>query len=321
MTPYALLMTASGGGRAIHFLGGASIVIDGHAAGGRATHRHRIALLALLIAAEGHAVTRDKLIAYLWPEKDTDGGRNLLKVAVHELRKEFGDAAIRTTGDQLSANLTALDSDVGAFISAIARVDDRHAAALYTGPFLDGFFLKDAEEFAHWVESERARLAAAYASTLERLASAAEAVGDAEDAQHWYRAVCAHDPYSHDAAERLVRALVRVGDNAAAVQFAESFARRLKDDLGIDDDGSLMALARTVTGGKRTPVHGTAPAIALYPSNATPAHHVTESGAPTDASAGAPAPSARGVGNRWLMTTIVVVALAVAAWGDRKSVV
>src|SRR5258708_2468143 len=166
-------MTASGGNRAIHFLGGASIVIDGQAASGRATHRHRIALLALLIAHEGHAVTRDKLIAYLWPEKDADGGRNLLKVAVHELRKEFGDAAIRTTGDQLSANLAALDSDVGAFLGALARVDDRHAATLYTGPFLDGFFLKDAEEFTHWVEGERARLAAAYASTLERLANAA----------------------------------------------------------------------------------------------------------------------------------------------------
>lgn len=304
-------MAANGGGRAIHFLGGASIVVDGQAASGRATHRHRIALLAILIAAEGHAVTRDKLIAYLWPEKDVDGGRNLLKVAVHELRKEFGDAAIRTTGDQLSANLSALDSDVGAFLGAIARVDDRHAAALYGGPFLDGFFLKDAEEFTHWVEGERARLAAAYASTLERLANAAEAVGDAEDALRWYRAVCAHDPYSHDAAERLVRALVRVGDNAAAVQFAETFARRLKDDLAIDDDGALMTIARTVTGGKRTPIRGTASAIALYPADAPPAHRASESGGSTEV----PTPPARAVGNRWIMTTIVIVALAVAAWG------
>ncbi len=250
-------MTVSGGGsRAIHFLGGASILIDGQAASGRATHRHRIALLALLIAHEGHAVTRDKLIALLWPEKDTDGGRNLLKVAVHELRKEFGDPAIRTTGDQLSANLTALDSDIGAFLAALARNDDRGAAALYTGPFLDGFHLKDAEEFGHWVDGERSRLAAAYASALERLARAAEQRGDADDAFVWYRAATAHDPYRLDAAERLVRELVRGGGTAAAIQFAESFARRRHDDLGIDDDGALMAIARSGTSGKRTPPAG-----------------------------------------------------------------
>ena len=250
-------MTGSeGANRAIHFLGGASILIDGQAASGRATHRHRIALLALLIAHEGHAVTRDKLIAYLWPEKDTDGGRNLLKVAVHELRKEFGDAAIRTTGDQLSANLTALDSDVGAFLAAIAQHDDPRRPLLYCGPFLDGFFFKDADEFERWVDVERARLAATYAphSNVSRTRRSAKRHTKTRCAGTVPLTV--HDPYQLDAADRLVRALVLGGDNAAAIRFAESFARRRQDDLGIEDDGSLMVLARGATGAKRTPSRG-----------------------------------------------------------------
>jgi len=308
-------MTVSGGGsRAIHFFGGASILIDGQAASGRATHRHRIALLALLLAHEGHPVTRDKLIAYLWPEKDADGGRNLLKVAVHELRKEFGEAAIRTTGDQLSANPTALDSDIGTFRTALERKDDRNAAAIYGGPFLDGFFLKDAEEFEHWVESERSRLASEYAAALERLAHSAEQRGDTDDALNWFRALTVHDPYQLDAAERLVRALVRGGDSAAAIQFAESFARRRHDDLGIDDDGALMSLARSATGGKRTPPTG-APHQTDSPTAPPGESSIQGFGAqPAWGFAGTDAPPQRRSGWRWVGgAAVAAVAMAIIA--------
>src|SRR5882757_3382643 len=122
------------GRRLIVLFGGATIQVGAMPVGGRAAHRHPLALLALLVANAGRPLTRDKLIALLWPERDGDAARNLLKVNVHELRKELGDAAIRSTGDQLSADLSALSCDVSDFVAALNRGDDQAAVDLYGGP-------------------------------------------------------------------------------------------------------------------------------------------------------------------------------------------
>ncbi|MDB4875363.1 MAG: transcriptional activator protein [Gemmatimonadetes bacterium] len=235
---------APAGKRTISFFGGAAIQADGVPIGGRAAHRHPLALLALLVVNGGKPMTRDKLIALLWPERSAEGARNLLKVNVHELRKELGDTAIRSTGDQLSADLSVLECDVSLFLAASAKGDDRAAAALYTGPFLDGFYIKDAAELEHWADAERVRLAGLYAGVLERLGAAAESAGDHEAAVRWRRAHAVHEPYRPDVAHRLMQALAASGDREGAIRFAESFAERQRIDLEISDDHGIVTLAR-----------------------------------------------------------------------------
>src|SRR3989442_15956715 len=68
--------------------GGLSIKDDGAAISGSATPRKTLALLALLADASENGLNRDKLIAYLWPESDTEHGRGLLKQACYALRRD-----------------------------------------------------------------------------------------------------------------------------------------------------------------------------------------------------------------------------------------
>lgn len=229
----------------LRLLGGASLELAGVPATGRAAHRHRIALLAILVVNRGRAVSRDKLIGYLWPERDTEAGRNLLKVAVHGLRKELGEAAIRTSGDQLSVNLELLRSDVTEFLEATEASDDASVIGRYAGPFLDGFFIKDAEELERWTESQRVQFATLYTSALERLAHRAETSGDFDGAARLHRAQLEVDPYRADVARRLVRVLVSAGDRAAAIQFAELFVKRREENLDIGDEEGIVQLARS----------------------------------------------------------------------------
>jgi DNA-binding SARP family transcriptional activator len=264
---------AESGKRLITLFGGAGIHVDGAPIRGRASHRHPLAIAAYLVVNGGRGVTRDKLIALLWPERDADAGRNLLKVNVHELRKELGDGAIRSIGDQLSADLSAISCDAADFLAAIANGDDSVAVTLYAGPFLDGFFIKEAPEFEQWVDAERARLAAMYGASLDRLAAAAEARGDLEGALKWRRMHASHDPYHADVATRLVHTLAASGDRAGAVQFAESFVERRQRDLDISDDHQIILLARQLKGvyTPATPVFGVSAAAAALPANAEPA--------------------------------------------------
>ena len=263
------------GKRLVTYFGGASIQVGGLPIGSRATHRHPLALLAVLIAAGGRPLSRDKLIALLWPERDADSARNLLKVSVHELRKELGEGCIRSTGSQLTADLSVISCDAVDFVAAIERGDDETACRLYTGPFLDGFFLKDAVEFERWAEAERGRFAEMYVAALLRLAQAAEATGDFEAGLKWRRAHVAHDPYHPEAAHRLVVALTRAGDRAGAIRAAQSFAQRRKDDLGLTDEYDFVREARESSSGRTMaqipPQSSPVPPIPSVP-NASKAH-------------------------------------------------
>ena len=56
--------------------GGLSVDIDGSPGTGAAQQRKTLGLLALLAAAGQRGLSRDKLIASLWPETDAEHGRD-----------------------------------------------------------------------------------------------------------------------------------------------------------------------------------------------------------------------------------------------------
>lgn len=207
------------------------------------TQQRRLACLALLAASPVGTLSRDRLAAFLWPEKDAGSARHRLADTVHVLRKVLGKEAIRPAGDELSLDREIVSSDVADFGAALAAHNVERAAALYGGPFLDGFFVKHAPEFERWVEAERRRLACSFADALERLARDAEAAGELEGAIRWRRTLVAQEPYEAASVLRLMHALVAVGDRAGAVAQARAHGALLRDDIGIEPDPEIAALA------------------------------------------------------------------------------
>lgn len=226
----------------LKLLGGVALVGEQGLVTGQAVQRHRLALLAVLAAAHPRAVSRDKVMAWLWPERDIEPARRLLNQAVHALRRTLGAEAILSAGDELQLNAGLVHCDVVAFEEALAGGAPDRAVALYAGPFLDGFFLDDAPEFERWVDRERDRLATARAKALEGLAEAAERTGDAGEAVHWWKSRAAHDPYDSRVALRLMQALERTGNRAGALQHAMLHLQLLRDELQIEPIPEVRAL-------------------------------------------------------------------------------
>jgi DNA-binding SARP family transcriptional activator len=200
----------------LRLLGGTSLEGPAGAIRGPAAQRHRIALLALL--ATSRALSRDKLQAYLWPERDAGASRKLLNQATHHLRRALGEGAILSAGDALRLGTNGVECDVISFEARLAAGELNRAVDLYAGPFLDGFHLSGALEFERWVDGERQRLAGSYARALEGLAEEAEARGDPSSAVDWWTARAAHDPYDSRVAVSLMRALVASGNHAGALR-------------------------------------------------------------------------------------------------------
>ncbi|MEJ7811099.1 MAG: BTAD domain-containing putative transcriptional regulator [Gemmatimonadaceae bacterium] len=227
----------------LKLLGGASLEARDGPIAGRATQRHRLALLALLAIYGERGQTRERLMAYLWPERDTEHARQLLNQAVHSLRKTLGQAALLSAGDHLRLNPEVVSADVAELDGALARGNHGAAAALYRGPFLDGFFLPEAPEFERWTQGERDRLATAYAQALEALAEAAERERDRGRAVEWWKTRAAHDPYDSRVALRLMQALEAAGNRTGALQHAGIHERLLRAEFGVEPAAEVLALA------------------------------------------------------------------------------
>ena len=221
--------------------GGLSITVDGAVANGAAIQRKTLALLALL-AATKHGISRDKLVAYLWPESDTAHGRNLLRQACYALRRDLDAPELVLGSTELRLNPDVVNSDVRQFQDALDRGDHAAAVALYQGPFLDGFFLSETEEFERWVEGERTRLAYEVSSALQLLAREAGDAGRFQaEAEHW-RQLTQIDPFSARAAIGMMQALDQAGERVAAVQHGDSYQARVRKELGAEPPAELIAL-------------------------------------------------------------------------------
>jgi adenylate cyclase len=216
----------------LRLLGGASVERDGGPLGGPAAQRRRVGLLARLALAGSRGVSRDKLIAYLWPESDTEKSRHLLSDSIYRVNQALGGEVIVAWGDQLRIDSKLLASDAVEFEEALDRGDFAAAVRLYRGPFLDGFFLEGSSEFERWVEGERERLSHAYATALESLAASAGRRGEHGEALALWRRLAAHDPLSSRVALCLLDALVATGNRAAALQQARVHEALLREEWG-----------------------------------------------------------------------------------------
>lgn len=199
---------------------------------GKHGHQHRrLALLAVLAAAGEQGRSRDQLLLLFWPDTTQPLARHSLEQLLYAIRSSI-DEAVFAGVNPVRLNPAVVRSDVGEFQCALERGDLEAAVEEYRGPFLDGFYLSDAPEFERWLEAERARLERSYAGALERLAQRAEAAQDHATAVLRWRKLAETDPVSSKTATGLMRALMSVGDHAAALQYAEHYETVVARELG-----------------------------------------------------------------------------------------
>jgi TolB-like protein/DNA-binding SARP family transcriptional activator/Tfp pilus assembly protein PilF len=227
----------------LRLFGGASLEDGSRVLSGRAVQRRRLALLAILALEHPGAVARDKLIAWLWPEHDTERARHLLRDSLYLLRNALGEDALPSVGDTLRLNPYRLRCDIWDFEEALAQERPEAAILTYTGRLLDGFHPGGAPDLEHWIDAQRERLARAYAQALEHLAEIASAGTDHRVAVEWWRRLAAHDLYNARVTLRLMQALEAAGDRAGALQQARIHAVLLEQEFGAEPDPDVDALA------------------------------------------------------------------------------
>ncbi len=203
----------------------------------------RCALL-LHIALE-EETTRDAAMGLVWPETSPEKARHSLSQTLYELRKDLGEGWVESAGEVLRAG--DLESDAKCFGEAVEAERFADALALYHGPFLDGTYLVDSQEFQSWVDRRRSAI-----ERMRRNAQRAEVerrlgLGDLDGALAMTYAWVECDPLDDEAQHALIKLLADGGRRSEALSQFEQFERTLRHELEVsplDDTYRLIEQIR-----------------------------------------------------------------------------
>ncbi|HMA40539.1 MAG TPA: AAA family ATPase [Gemmatimonadales bacterium] len=237
-------------------LGPVQISVDGGAPPPELLWRRNLALLIYLACSPKRSRTREHLTGLLWPDKAEEKARQSLREALSKIRAAVGDEGVETAGDQVRLAAGAVTLDTDRFQALAAAGDWENAAALVSGPFLEGFAVPGAGAFEEWLSAERREWNARGMSGLLRVAQVKLDGGDLEAALSAARRAVAMASDAEAAVAMLMRALALAGNPAAALREYEEFATRLRTELGTRPSAACTALAERIrttpgTGGAR----------------------------------------------------------------------
>ena len=248
-----------------------------------AQQKRPLGMLAVLALGGRQGVSRDRIEAYLWPESSGPLARHALDQTVYAIRRALGSNVVLSTGRELRVNPDLVQVDVWEFEEAIRAGEWSAAVGRYKGTLLDGAHLADSRELESWIDSERGRLLADYQAAVESLGDRAAEAGDHAQSVAWCRKLANSDPLSARATKKLMLALAAAGDRAGAVRHARLYQQLVRQQLEMEPDSDIEALASTFSHPGITEIDGTArqpspPLVVPSPALAAPILTPSEGG-------------------------------------------
>ncbi len=216
------------------------------------SQRRPLELLMALIAYGGCEVNSVKLMQAVWP--DNTAAQGTFDVAVHRLRKLLGnDRALLLQEGRLSLNPKICWIDVWAWEAVLRQTEDpepsqsRSATArildLYRGRFLAN------EPESAWLVPTRARLHSQFLRAIAALGSRLEQIGRWDDALTLYRRGIEHDPLAEDIYRFQMRAYIRLGSPAEAINVYRRCSEVLSVVLGVKPSCETERLRASLSAG------------------------------------------------------------------------
>lgn len=218
--------------------------------------RKPLELLQILVALGCRDVSRDAVIAALWPDSEGDAAENALRVTLSRLRKILGkDDAIVAAEGRLSLHPVTCRIDID-FLKKILDNNEMLVADLCAGPecleemarlLVDaypGAFLAQEPERV-WMISLRERLQERYCTGVATLGRRLEACNRQDAAIRLYHRALESNNLSEPIYRQLMRAQLELGQRAEALVTFRRCREMLSIVLGVAPSAETLALAES----------------------------------------------------------------------------
>jgi DNA-binding SARP family transcriptional activator len=221
--------------------------------------------LLIYLAMTGTRARREVLADMFWGDTGEDGARANLRLALTRIRQAMPgvlDTDAETVG-LASAAVVRVDA-----LQLLQTVDTLReqpaealeaAIALYRGPFLQDFTLRDCESFEDWVTAQRQRIGRRAVVLLRELVRMATRDGSAAHERRYLGLWARIEPWDENVQLLLIRWLAQDGLTAQALDSYEACRMALAEELGARPSQALSQLAEQVRRGEVGPQSQPAP--------------------------------------------------------------
>ncbi|HEY0797532.1 MAG TPA: BTAD domain-containing putative transcriptional regulator, partial [Candidatus Baltobacteraceae bacterium] len=206
-----------------------------------------LSLLAYLLLNRDRVIARDSLAYTLWPDEPEADARAKLRRHLYLLHNDVlppydGKQWILTDARTVRWNPAApLWLDVAEFDRLACDPQTASAAAeLYNGDLL-------ADIDDEWLAQRRAQYRERFFELLMRLATVRRTRGDFSAALGYVKILLQHDPWREDGVRLFMELRHQLGDRASAMREYRDFARRLKDEVGVEPMPETVRLFETMS--------------------------------------------------------------------------
>ena len=231
----------------IKFFGKPQIWLDGKQLEQLVSAKARATIYYL--AATRAPASRELVAGLLWSDMQESAARANLRVVLSKLRSQLGSHILVTRREVALNPEFTLETDLNLFQTEQKELL-RRAVELYTGRFLDDFYLRDAPLFEEWVEQERRKYHQKVTSYLGLLAAEEKAAGNLDLAIEDLRKLLRLEPWREQAHRDLMRVLVDAGQRGAALAQFEQCRQALAAELDVEPTAETIALYEQIkTGG------------------------------------------------------------------------
>ncbi len=212
-----------------------------------------VALICLLVLNRNRNMSKEKIIAYLWPDSDEEAAKSNLRFNLWNIKKTIpqsaeGEDFIISGKDFCRINekyvfqcdKTQLDC---CKVSQIERIEDLlKLKDLFQGDFLEGLYLRNCNEFNEMILFERVVCQNKQVEILEKLIGLYEEQGRYEEELEILNEVTAIEPYNEQFACQAIQTYGKLGNRTAAINYYKNFEIILRRNLNISPNNDLKLL-------------------------------------------------------------------------------
>ncbi|RIK36813.1 MAG: hypothetical protein DCC55_26135, partial [Chloroflexi bacterium] len=242
----------------LKLLGSPQILLHGRPVPGLSAAKSQALLFYL--ALTGRPQSRLALAGLLWPEKREADALANLRQALYHLRHALPDYLVINRLTVAFNQGLPCQIDVVLFEQALGETDTitghQEAVDRYSGEFLAGFYVEEAQPFEDWAVVIREGLHDLATQSLCRLVAHFVDQQDIALGLRYANQWLALDPWSEVAYRQKIRLLAWNGQAQAALAHYERCRQVLKDELGVTPGAETVRLAEQIRAGKLDRVAG-----------------------------------------------------------------
>ena len=218
--------------------------------------------LLVYLACNRRSYPREVLADLLWDERSQEQAMSNLRVVLTSLRKNL-EAYLVITRESVALNReTQIWTDVGEFEERLntlrgtagitsqtdaQRIED--AIDLYSGEFLEGFYVRESRGFDDWLVRERERLHRLVVDALHGLVGYDLQSGDYPAGLAHATRLLALDALDELAHRQMMQLLAYSGKRSEALAKYEACRKLFRDELGIEPSPATQALYEQIRSG------------------------------------------------------------------------